>query len=158
MTRCQARRRRGAVAVESAIIYMVLFILLFGIIAGGLGVFRYQQVANLAREASRYASVHGTDWEADQGASPCQSADIIANAVTPLAGGLPVTVNVYWISGTTDTAYDWDTKTHRPTGTGPYGDTVSNRVRVTVSYQWFPEILVTGPVNLTSTSEVAISY
>jgi hypothetical protein len=31
-------------------------------------------------------------------------------------------------------------------------------VTVTVSYQWFPEVFVAGPINLTSTSADTMSY
>ena len=39
------RRRRAATTVEAAFVYPVMFFLLFGLIVGGLGVFRYQTVA-----------------------------------------------------------------------------------------------------------------
>lgn len=42
--------------------------MLLGIIIGCLGVFRYQEMASLAREASRYASCHGAQWRKDAGA------------------------------------------------------------------------------------------
>jgi len=54
--------RRAATAVEASIIYPITFFLLLGLIVGGMGMFRYQQMASLARETARYASVHGTDY------------------------------------------------------------------------------------------------
>src|SRR5207253_11181370 len=51
--------RRGAVLIESALIYPVVFVLMLGIVILGVAVFRYQMVASAAREASRYASVPG---------------------------------------------------------------------------------------------------
>jgi hypothetical protein len=35
---------------------------------------------------------------------------------------------------------------------------VGNTVTVTVSYQWFPDLYVVGPINLTSTSTSQMSY
>ena len=55
----RARRRRGVAAVEFAVIAPVVLLFAFGLIVGGLGVFRYQEVAHLAREGARYASTHG---------------------------------------------------------------------------------------------------
>jgi Flp pilus assembly protein TadG len=155
------RRRHGALAVEAAVVYPVLFALLFGLIVGGVGVFRYQQVACLAREAARYATVHGSDWQTKSGNPPCQTQDLLDLVVLPFGAGMnsaSVALQVQWIDGNTGNAFDWDTVSHTPSGTGPYGEPVNNRVRVTVTYTWMPEFLLTGPLLLTSTSEVPMSY
>ena len=47
-------RRRGTTTLEFAITCPIVFFLVFAIIVGGLGVFRYQEVAALAREGARY--------------------------------------------------------------------------------------------------------
>ena len=44
-------RRRGTTTVEFAITCPIVFFLVFATIIGGLGVFRYQQVAALAARA-----------------------------------------------------------------------------------------------------------
>ena len=49
--------RRGAAVVEMAVVAPLVVLFLFGLIVTGLGVFRYNQTAYLAREAARYASV-----------------------------------------------------------------------------------------------------
>lgn len=49
--------RRGTVLVESAVVYPVVFLIVVSIILLGTAVFRFQQVAHIAREASRWASV-----------------------------------------------------------------------------------------------------
>src|SRR5437763_529552 len=59
------RGYRGAVMVEAAIVLPTLFIILIGMITIGMGIFRYQQVAALAREGARYAAVHGAQYEKD---------------------------------------------------------------------------------------------
>jgi len=56
--------RQGAHDVEFAVVAPATFILLLGIVVGGMGVFRYQEVAHLAREATRYASTHGGQYSA----------------------------------------------------------------------------------------------
>jgi Flp pilus assembly protein TadG len=153
-------RRRGAVLVESAVVYPLLFLLLFGLIVGGLGVFRYQQVACQAREAARWACVRGANWPARTG-SPCPSvADISSNAVLPLAAGMntrSLTVQVELIDLVNGTATDWDASSKAPTTRTASHDAVSNRVRVTVTYQWMPEVFFAGPLNLKSVSELAMA-
>ena len=51
--------RRGATSVEFAIVASTVLLLLIGLIVGALGVFRYQEIARLAREGARYAAVRG---------------------------------------------------------------------------------------------------
>ena len=57
-----ARRRWGGTLVEGAVVGSLSLMLLLGTVVVGLGVFRYQQVADLAREGTRYAAVHGPTW------------------------------------------------------------------------------------------------
>ena len=61
------QRRSATTIVECALVFPALMIFLFGLIIGGLGVFRYQEVASLAREGARYASVRGTDYSSATG-------------------------------------------------------------------------------------------
>jgi Flp pilus assembly protein TadG len=62
-------RRSGVHLVECAFVYPVLFIVLLGMMVGSMGVFRYQQVAYMAREAARFASVHGAEYQTDNAAA-----------------------------------------------------------------------------------------
>src|SRR5262245_18597100 len=81
------RRREGATVVECAILYPVLFLFLLGLVVGVIGIFRYQEVAALTREASRYASTHGAQYRQDCGQSvgdaTAWSTDIYNNAISP---------------------------------------------------------------------------
>jgi hypothetical protein len=45
-----------------------------------------------------------------------------------------------------------------PTLVPPGQKTYQNYVTVTVTYQWMPEVFLIGPINLTSTSKIAMSY
>jgi Flp pilus assembly protein TadG len=161
VVRSRPGRRYGAVLVESAVVYPLLFLLLFGLIVGGLGVFRYQQVACQAREAARYACVHGADWQRET-KQPCPTvAQIREDVVLPLAAGMDpskLTVKLEWIDEITGTACDWDQASKWPAGTTQDRQRVSNRVRVTVTYEWWPEVLLAGPVNLKSVSEVPMAF
>src|SRR5438309_7418691 len=107
--RSRPSRRRGAVLLESAFIYPLLFLLLFGLIVGGLGVFRYQQVACQAREAARWTCVRGANWQKRTGSLPPTTAQISQAAVIPLSAGMDsrkLTLQVQLIDLVHDTAKD----------------------------------------------------
>ncbi|MBI1916731.1 MAG: pilus assembly protein [Planctomycetes bacterium] len=167
MTCRQATRRRGAVATEAAVVYPVLFLLLFGLIVGGLGVSRYQQVAFLARETARRVSTQGSDWAREATligptAQTSPTADQVrTNIVLPLAVGLEhaqLTVQVQLVNGATGQVLDWDSSHKAPTSLTASGEPVANRVRVTVTYSWYPGLFLTGPLTLKSISEIPMSF
>src|SRR5881394_3814743 len=58
-------RRDGVTLVEFGAVVSVTMVIIFILIVGGAGVFRYQEVAHLAREGARYASTHGGQYNAD---------------------------------------------------------------------------------------------
>ncbi len=81
--------RSGATLVESAIVYPLLFLVLLGTVILVLGVFRYMEVAALAREGCRWASVHGSQYAKDTGKpAATTSADVYNNVIVPQAVGL----------------------------------------------------------------------
>ncbi len=63
----QPGTRPGVTAVECAIVLPLTFFLLFALVLGSMGMFRYQEVATLAREGARYASTHGHQYRKDGG-------------------------------------------------------------------------------------------
>jgi len=65
--RLNSTDRRAATAVEFAVIGPITFFLLIALIVGGMGIFRYQELASVAREASRWSSVHGYQYQQDTG-------------------------------------------------------------------------------------------
>ena len=55
----------------------------------------------------------------------------------------------------------WNTSNspnHANPSSNPPGQPVYNSVSVTVTYQWTPTLYITGPLNLTSTSVMPMSY
>src|SRR5262245_23318657 len=88
MIRRRTTARRGAVLAECALIYPVMFLLLLAIILLGLSVFRYQQMAHISREASRWASVHGGKFAEENNTTPASAQDVFDKAVVPYAAGL----------------------------------------------------------------------
>jgi hypothetical protein len=114
--------------------------LILGTCSTAMGVYYYQLVATLAREGARWASVHGTQYAADTGNPAATPADIYNNSILPMAVGLNLNNLNYAVA--------WNTTK------SPYNNSVS----VTVTYQWTPDLYITGPLNLTSTSVMPMSY
>jgi Flp pilus assembly protein TadG len=97
--------------VEAAFILPLLLLLFFGLVAGGMGVFRYQQVACMAQEASRWTSVRGSYYQNDTGNSSPTSAQILQSAVLPMLVGMDenqLTIKVELIDQGSNTIVNWD--------------------------------------------------
>lgn len=133
-----SRPRRGTTAVECAVIFPITFLLLLGLIVGALGVFRYQEVAALAREAARWAIVRGVQYETVTGRVAPSPADIYNTVILPKAVGLDPSRLAYNITWSPD---------KRP------GSTIT----VQLTYRWLPEVFL-GGMDLRSTSTMIMSY
>jgi hypothetical protein len=138
------------VIVEAAFVYPTTFILMLALFVGGTGIFRYQEVAWLARNGARYASTHGAQYRKDAGlsvgTSTDWSTDISNNAVTPNLVSLD--------PGLVGVSVSWPDVVNQP---GKPDNWPGSKVTVTVSYQWFPEWGPVGPITLTSTSSMPIT-
>jgi Flp pilus assembly protein TadG len=148
--RQSAERRLGVTAVECAIILPVTFFLILGLIVGAMGIFRYQEVATLAREGARYASVHGYQWRQDAGLEMGTSAiwaeDIYNNGIVPHFVALDPSKVTYQVV--------WPDVINQP---GKPDNWPGSKVDVTVTYSWIPELYLIGPYSLTSTSSMPIT-
>jgi Flp pilus assembly protein TadG len=80
----KSQDERGAVAVEFAILVPLLVVILFGITALGIALFRMVNYTSAAREGARYAAVHCRPE-----ATAC-TADLIEGRVTQAANGNPI--------------------------------------------------------------------
>jgi Flp pilus assembly protein TadG len=142
--------RRGATLVEFAVICPLMFLLLFGLLIGGMGIFRYQQVAALAREGARWASVRGGQYAAENaGVTAATSESVYNEVILPKAVSLQpelLSCNVTWNGGNMPSQVVADN-----------GRAVTGTVRVTITYQWIPEGIFSS-VNLTSTAVMPIHY
>jgi type II secretory pathway pseudopilin PulG len=167
------RRRPGAHLVESTIVFSITMVLLAGLVVSAMGIARYQATAQLAREAARYASMHGGQYQKDNAAAitngdlPDVTSDYItknivkAQAVDLDPTQLTTTINFNMSSG----SFDWDDTAHNGSR-WPYsqktisGTTYSetNTVSVTVTYQWSPEWFFGGTITLSSTSVMPMCY
>jgi Flp pilus assembly protein TadG len=154
-------RRAGAILVESALVYPILFVVVFGVIMLGFGVFRYQQVAHAAREGARWASVHGAQYAKERGVAAATPDTIYTNAILPQMGGADPAGLGYSVTWYTDAAGNPDKRPSRPytytdsSNTQRVG-TVTNYVTVTVTYNW--NTVLFGVVPVSATSVTPISY
>lgn len=123
-------RRRGAALVEAAVVIPVFLLLVVGGVVLGLGLFRYQEVAHLARESARWASLQDASLRTN---AQQMKEQILANVLTPKAVGIqPKAITV----ATTSTA----------------GSTT-----VTLSYAWTPEAYL-PPVTFVCEAQVWNPY
>ena len=114
--------RRGATAVEMAVVGPIALLLVLGLIVAALGVFRFQQVCRLAQEGARWASIRGEEWEDLTHSRPITSEDVYRQAILPLAGGL----NTSYLTS----EVNWNEE--------------RTLVHVTVRYRWLPEAFLSG--------------
>jgi hypothetical protein len=126
--------RRGVTTAECGVVYSLTLLLIVGTIIEGLGVFRYQQIANLAREGARWASVHGATYQTEKNQQAPTSQDVLNNVVTPMMVGLDPNQLTCTLTMTATTA------------------------SVTITYSWIPEGIFKTPITLTSTSVMPITY
>jgi len=130
-------KRRGVAVVEAAIVLPTVIFMLLAIVLGASLVFSQQEVATLAREGTRYASVRGADYALYTGNSAATADDVYNNSILPRMMTLDQSRVTYSVT--------WDTD-NRP----------GNTVIVTLNYTWSAPIL--GDISLSSTSKATVSY
>lgn len=145
--RLRLQSRKGGTLIEFAIVAPLAFLLLLGLIVGGLGVARYQQIAYLAREASRYASVHGSQYAADTGHPAATSTMVYDSVIARKAVGLDLSRLTYSVT--------WNTSNAQYHTVG--GAKVANTVSVALSYVWIPGMYVPSQT-MRSTSVAVMSF
>jgi len=150
LSRAAFHRRRGTTAVEFAIACPIVFFLIFATIVGGMGVFRYQQVAAVSREGARWASVHGGQYEDETGKPAATATDVYQTAILPAAIGLDAAQLSYTVT--------WNINNQPLYVVNDVEKPVGNTVTVTVTYNWIPELYPIGPFTLTSTSTAQMIY
>ncbi len=147
-----SRMRPGAALVEMALVLPILILLMIGLLVFGLGVFRYQQVAAVAREGARYASVHGAQYQSETGKTAATPQDVYNQAILPMAAGLDPAALSYSVTWNKS---NWPV--YADPNSVPPGQPVGNTVIVTVNYLWIPEAFF-GGITLTSRAEMPMSY
>ena len=146
------QRRSGATLVECAVVYPVVFLLVLALLVGAAGMFRYSQLASLAREAARYASVHGGQYAQEAKVTAPTPADIYNNVVLPRAEGFDTSQLNYSITYNSSN-FPYHTTLDANNNVVP----IQNTVTVKLTYQWVPEAFL-GGVTLSATSVMPMSY
>lgn len=146
-TRC-CHRRQGAALVESAFVLPVVILMILSLVFGGLMVFCYQDMANLAREGARWASVHGAQWAAaENDGKATTAADVYTNAIEPRTSGLDLTK----LSYTVEWSNPGQWAVIADPNSNPPGQPLGTTVTVTVNYDWYG-------MKLSSTSVMPMAY
>jgi len=143
--------RRAASTVEFAVIGPVVMLVLLGMVVGGMGIFRYQQLAHLAREASRWASVRGADYAKATGNPAATAADVYNTVIQPNAGAMNLSRLSYSV------AWNTDNRPYRTTIANNKVVRVNNTVTVSITYYWIPEYYL-GGVTLGASSCTPMAY
>jgi Flp pilus assembly protein TadG len=126
-------RQRGAAMVEGALVMVVFLFMLFGLMDFGRMVWSYTTVAHSAREATRFASVHGS------ASGHTASASQIQGIVTSSSLGLDPSKLTTTVTFTPDQSA---------------GSTV--KVSVSYSFSAIAPYIPVAPIALTSTSQMVI--
>lgn len=155
MAKIRRARRTAAAMIEFAVGLSVLLLLVLGLIVVGLGIFRYNQVAHLAREGARFACVRGSQYASEENTKAATAEDVTA-FIKDLAVGLDLDAMACTVT--------WD-KSNAPTyadpNSTPPGRPVANRVIVTVNYKWSPEWLTEllgAEIVLSSTADLPMEH
>jgi Flp pilus assembly protein TadG len=166
--------RRGATAVEAAVVYPLTFLLLIGLVITAQGVARYQEVAAMARAGARYAATHGAQYRKDTGLGLGSPGTLAGSTNSKFWYSVDPTqtagTDTSWAGDTYDTGVRPRLVSLEPSqltfvvGYPPVINQASNpdnwpgsQVTVTVSYQWLPNVYLVGPFTLSSTSSLPIT-
>jgi Flp pilus assembly protein TadG len=136
--------------VEFAIVGSVTVLILIGLLVFSLRIFAYQQVARVARDAARWASVHGTGYAQMTGNAAATASAVYTNAIVPNATGLNLSNLSYQVN--------W------PNGNSPYHTTtvagvtenVANTVTVTITYTCIS--IASFPALTVSSTSTSVQY
>lgn len=153
--------RSGVVMAEAAIVLPILFLLILGMSLLGLGVVRYQQVAAVAREGARWACVHGGEYALETGHAMATPATVYNSAIKPFGTALDQSQMTFGSNGGNGHALSftvtWLDASEMPTYKDASGNTVVNKVTVSITYTWVPEGIF-GPLTFKSTSVMPMAY
>lgn len=128
------RNEKGAVLLEHALVFLLFFVVLYGIMEFGRIVYLYNSLAGATRGAARFAIVHGS-----RSTAPATNDDIRARLLQWGIGFDPtaLTVNTTWSPN----------------------NAPGSRVRIDSSYNisLMTGLIYTAPLRIVSRSEMVIS-
>jgi Flp pilus assembly protein TadG len=146
----RVKEEDGGSLVEYALVVILLLLMVFGIGGFALGLYAYHFVGYAARDATRWASVNGSTCATDNSCiSPAKASDVQNYVTKMVPAGIDasqVTVAATWPSTGGLCA---------ATKNAP-GCTV--KVQVTYKYNFVFPLIHSGPLTLSSSSEMTITH
>jgi hypothetical protein len=152
MKKPTANKRKATAIIEAAIIVPVMVLLIAIAVDCVSGIYRYHQVATLARTGARYATVHAGQFAEENSLPVVTPEDLKTNVLLPHSAGLQedrLSVTFTWLP---------NGSSYPVTVIDDNGNVKENMIRVTVNYEWFPVFFFGKSLTLSSTSEMVISY
>jgi Flp pilus assembly protein TadG len=146
-------KARGSALIEFAFVLPLLALIMFGVIDFGRALYAYHFVSNAAREATRWASVRGSQCKAWDQACPAKPADVqnyVAGIVPPGIDPSPqaLSVTAAWIPPPENPA----------SYIGPDNSPgCAVQVQVTYNFKFILPFMPTSTYSMQSTSEMIIS-
>ena len=137
MKKVRALRKddQGASIIEFGLVVLVFYVFVFGVMDFGRALYSYHFVSHAAREATRFAIVHGA-----QSAEPATASDIAQYVKNITPSGIDpsaVTISTTWSPDNTP------------------GSNV--RIQVQDNFHFIMPLLLTTHLNLSSASQMVIS-
>lgn len=139
---------KGQSIVEFAMVVTIFFAIVFGVFDFGIAAYTYHYVSNSAREAARWAIVHGQD-----SSSPATATDV-ENYVKD-AGRLPPGINPANMTVTTEWPGD-ATNPDCTAGSKKHGCPV--KVTVLYNYDFLLPFITSPALQIQSSSQMVIAH
>lgn len=147
----RTRRRKGAAALEFAVVAPIMILSVIAFLVLGLAVSDYQRIATAARDAARWASVRGMEYQRQTGNLAATATDVYDKAIVPTLAGMDMSRVTYSVT--------WDaSREPYKTVVDNAGNVsrVQNTVTVTIQYQWNSDLF--GNRTMSSTSTVPMTF
>lgn len=149
-------REKGSVLVESAFTIAMLFVMLFGIMDFGRALYTYHSLSNVARDATRWASVNGATCGSD-GSCPAGPASVgtvatyVQGMVGPGIDGSKINVQACGVQGA-------DRCSASPAACALNQPGCDVQVQLSYSFNFLVPVARGGSITLSSNSETIISH
>ncbi|HEX3314099.1 MAG TPA: hypothetical protein VHR72_04365, partial [Gemmataceae bacterium] len=105
--------------------------------------------------------VRGKSWAKETGSKSPTQQQIFDQCVAPAAIGMNLanlSIAVVVVDPATGTAVGWDSSPKYTYTVSSTGTAQTTRVRVTVSYSWFPELFLVGPYTMSAVAEQPMEF
>jgi Flp pilus assembly protein TadG len=151
MSTAAERRERGSGLVEQALVLATLLAVMFGIIDFGRALYTYHFVSEVAREATRWASVRGNTCVGLTGGCPAGTADVQTYVSNVSGMGLdPARI-------TTTTSWPIQSYSSPACGTNNNNPGCVVQVQVNYAFQFILPFLPSAAFTMSSTSQMIIT-